>query len=322
LISALSWLLAVALEASISAAQPALAPDSATLARAISSTEVKARAPSTTHSSAADGHRLHWQYPRFRLWQYAASGAISGLNVFIESAGSPYPDSRDRGTIALDLLARNALRLSSARGRETVAEISDYLWHGTQYFGVAEAIVVPLVFDRGNFDVAWQATMVNWQVLGLAFLGTRLTHLTLSRARPSEYGCSSEANAGRPCTHAGPSFLSGHTSMSAAGAASACWHHYALKLYGGGWPDTAVCIALASTTVAIGVMRIAADKHWATDVLTGMALGTGVGVGVPYLLHYGNGPVRPLGAGILPNNVALFPSFDSDGFGLSLGGWL
>ena len=159
-------------------------------------------------------------------------------------------------------------------------------------------------------------------VLGLAFLGTRLTHLTVSRARPSEYGCSTEAGARRPCKKAGPSYLSGHTSMSAAGAAATCWHHFALKLYGGGWPDTAVCVALASSTVVIGGMRIAADKHWFTDVMTGMALGAGIGIGVPYFLHYGNGRTAPLGAGLLPKNVALFPSFDSDSFGLSLAGWM
>jgi membrane-associated phospholipid phosphatase len=245
------------------------------------------------------------------------------LNVFIEANGSPYPDTRLRETPALDLAARNAFRISSPRGRERVARISDYLWHGTQYFGVAESIVVPLLFDGGNFDVAWQLTMINWQVVGLAFLGTRLTHLTVSRARPSEYHCSNEAGAGRPCAvHAGPSFLSGHTSMSAAGTAMTCWHHQALKLYGGGWPDTAVCVALASTTVTIGAMRIAADKHWLTDVVSGAVLGTGIGLAVPYFLHYAHGHVEPLGAGILPSNVVLFPSFESDGFGLSLAGWL
>ena len=316
----MAWLLAVALEASIAAAQPARAPDNAAVASTAVSADVKTPPPSAAPPSG-DGHRLHWEYPRFRLWQYAASAAISGLNWYIEANGSPYPDSRERGAIALDLAARNVLRVSSASGRQKVAEISDYLWHGTQYFGVAEAIVVPLAFDRGNFDVAWQATMVNWQVIGLAFLGTRLTHLTLSRARPSEFGCSDEADARRPCKSAGPSFLSGHTSMSAAGAASSCWHHFALKLYGGGWADTAVCATLATSTVAIGVMRVAADKHWVTDVITGMALGTGIGLGVPYLLHYNN-RIAPLGAGILPRNVALFPSFDSDGFGVSLGGWL
>jgi membrane-associated phospholipid phosphatase len=203
-----------------------------------------------------------------------------------------------------------------------MARISDYLWHGTQYFGVVDAIVVPLVFDRGNFDVAWQLTMINWQVIGLAFLGTRLAHLTASRARPSQYGCSDQPGSRFPCQHAGPSFLSGHTSMSAAGAASSCYHHQVLGLYGGGWADTALCVALASTTVAIGAMRVAADKHWLTDVVSGLALGTGVGIGVPYFLHYGNGRIRPLGGSLLPSNVALFPSFDGDGFGLSLGGWL
>jgi hypothetical protein len=34
-----------------------------------------------------------------------------------------------------------------------------------------------------------------------------------------------------------------------------------------------------------GFLRIAADAHWTTDVLTGALLGTGLGVAVPLLLH-------------------------------------
>jgi membrane-associated phospholipid phosphatase len=37
---------------------------------------------------------------------------------------------------------------------------------------------------------------------------------------------------------------------------------------------------------ADGVLRIMGDRHYATDVLTGAAIGFGFGYGVPTLLHY------------------------------------
>ena len=37
--------------------------------------------------------------------------------------------------------------------------------------------------------------------------------------------------------------------------------------------------------VATGYFRIAGDKHYLTDVLTGAAVGTAMGLGVPLLFH-------------------------------------
>jgi membrane-associated phospholipid phosphatase len=36
---------------------------------------------------------------------------------------------------------------------------------------------------------------------------------------------------------------------------------------------------------ATGYLRIAADRHYFTDVLAGAALGAGAGLTVPYLMH-------------------------------------
>ncbi len=38
-----------------------------------------------------------------------------------------------------------------------------------------------------------------------------------------------------------------------------------------------------------GVLRIMGDRHYATDVLAGAAIGFGFGFGVPTLLHYHGG---------------------------------
>jgi membrane-associated phospholipid phosphatase len=37
--------------------------------------------------------------------------------------------------------------------------------------------------------------------------------------------------------------------------------------------------------LATGYFRVAADRHWATDVISGWVMGTIIGAGVPWLFH-------------------------------------
>lgn len=75
------------------------------------------------------------------------------------------------------------------------------------------------------------------------------------------------------------SFFSGHTNFTFATATAAVT---ALALRGNPrwWVAAAVGWPLA---LATGYFRIAADKHYATDVLTGMLVGAAVGAGVVFL---------------------------------------
>jgi membrane-associated phospholipid phosphatase len=77
------------------------------------------------------------------------------------------------------------------------------------------------------------------------------------------------------------SFYSGHTTFTTtlafAAGTVASLRHYRWA----GWVYTAGIIGAAAT----GYLRIAADKHYAIDVLTGALLGAAFGEGVPRLLH-------------------------------------
>jgi membrane-associated phospholipid phosphatase len=53
------------------------------------------------------------------------------------------------------------------------------------------------------------------------------------------------------------------------------------------WPW--VCAVGFTGATLTGYFRMAADKHWLTDVLASAAVGTGVGMLVPWL--HGGGPV-------------------------------
>jgi membrane-associated phospholipid phosphatase len=97
-------------------------------------------------------------------------------------------------------------------------------------------------------------------------------------------------------------------------------HHMAFPLYGGGLPDVAICIALATSTVTLGTLRVVSDKHWPTDVVTGGILGSAIGFGLPYFVHYRTR--EPLSAALLPPNMAFVPMLRDDAWGLSIAGFL
>src|SRR5256885_4524948 len=71
------------------------------------------------------------------------------------------------------------------------------------------------------------------------------------------------------------SFFSGHTSFAFTSATLLCFQHGRLNLYGAA--DGVVCPAALAVASLTGLLRIGADRHWATDVLTGAALGAAAG---------------------------------------------
>jgi membrane-associated phospholipid phosphatase len=111
----------------------------------------------------------------------------------------------------------------------------------------------------------------------VAVLATQIAKVAAGRARPyawADPGAADNANANL-------SFWSGHTATTFA-VASAAGTVARLRGYRS-WPwIMGVGLAGASTC---GWLRIAADRHWATDVLVGAAVGSLAGFGMPLLLH-------------------------------------
>lgn len=120
---------------------------------------------------------------------------------------------------------------------------------------------------------------------------TQLTKWLVGRERPFVHALRPEE---KPRT-AQPSdnnlsFISGHTTEAFALAAASATIG---AMRGYRWAPLAWSVggAVAATT---GYLRIAADKHWLTDVVMGMVVGIGIGVAVPYVFHSAiDDPVRP-----------------------------
>jgi membrane-associated phospholipid phosphatase len=262
--------------------------------------------------------RLVWRYPKFRWWEYAAAGAVSIGNLSLEYLYQTEPNEHRKGGILLDGSARRWLRADGKETRLLADDVSDYMWHGSTYYVLADGLLTPLVSDRLNTEVALQLTLLNWQAIGLTGLIARLTHVWVGRRRPMLEGCSDEPGAENACAIEGASFIGGHAMMTSANAGLACANHLSLPMYGGGIADDIVCPVMVTTALTVGMLRVVADKHWLSDTVPAWLLGGGIGFGLPYLLHYRY--VRSV-ASPLPGTV-LLPWADQTSGGLRFVGQL
>jgi membrane-associated phospholipid phosphatase len=271
---------------------------------------------------AKGDHRLVWDYPRFRPWEYTTTLGVTLTGFFVESKAGDYSPKTRWGGILFDDAVRTTLVSTNPETRDRVAKISDITWNATQYFPIfVDSLFVPLVTDKLNFDVASQMLLIDWQVQSLAFFLLRIGHRAIGRERPSLQECAANKNYDGACAnpdsgHA--SFFSGHSLMAFTGAALTCTHHAHLALYDSNIGGAIACGVTMASASATAVMRLVADKHWATDVALGVGLGLTMGFGMPYLLHYG--PHLRVKQGPHPVELALMPIVSTDATGLSIVG--
>lgn len=127
----------------------------------------------------------------------------------------------------------------------------------------------------------------------------------VGRGRPYTVGASEELLAmGHDPADNNLSFFSGHATFTFALTASAATIA-SLRNYRHAWVLWVVGLPLAATT---SILRLAADKHWASDILLGSAIGTAAGMLIPTLLH---GRIGPITARVTPlsNGLAVSGSF-------------
>jgi membrane-associated phospholipid phosphatase len=186
----------------------------------------------------------------------------------------------------LDESVRDAVRWD----RPKVAKgISDGLLVALPTGAIAGAF---LLGDRTSLRRGFEDGLLVAESVSLTALGAQVAKLLAARERP--FSLHDTGTYARD-TDSHLSFFSGHTALTMAAVTSlatverlrgnAAWPYL---LAGGG--------ALSLTT---GYLRLGADKHWFTDVLTGAVWGAAVGLVVPRL-HLG-----PTGGGRNENGVTL-----------------
>ena len=263
--------------------------------------------------------RLEWRWNRFNVVDYVSTALLSAAYVYVELKAGPV-DPHWTGGILFDDGARDTLVADSRDGRDKAGTVSDWFTLAPQIHLFADSIVVPLA-DRWNLDVAWQMTAINLQAMAITGLLTRGGHHLIARERPDVSECRDDSDYDAQCFGGSTaSFPSGHTSSAFAGAALGCAHHAHLPLYGegpGGAISCGVDLALATTS---GTLRVISDRHYASDVIMGAALGTSVGLGLPFLFHY-HEPKRAKEIGAAEFRWTIAPLPHPEAPGLSVYGW-
>jgi membrane-associated phospholipid phosphatase len=196
----------------------------------------------------------------------AATLTVWGVSDLAKGTLAP-PACRWCGVDGVDASVRNALVWSN---KKTAATLSDAL-----QFAVPVGIAgYDVLATSGDVSTASKDVLVVAEAVAISGVVTQGVKYASARIRP--YAYFGHTDAARD-DHV--SFWSGHAvvafSAAAAGGSVARMRGYA------GWRW--VYAAGFSGAALTGYFRMASDKHWLTDVLASGAVGTGIGVLVPWL---------------------------------------
>lgn len=170
---------------------------------------------------------------------------------------------------------RDALRWGSPGAADLASSIGGFVLAPLVAFG-GDALVAS--YDRRARGF-WVDALVIAESAVLAADLNEIVKIAVARERP--YAHFGAADSSTIPAGANVSFFSGHTTLAFALASSAgtvC----SLRGYRG-----APVVWAAGMMVAAGTayLRIAADQHYATDVLAAAVVGTAFGVGIPLVFH-------------------------------------
>ncbi len=196
-------------------------------------------------------------------------------------------DSNGKSTLnGLDSGVRNGLKWGNSKAADTASNVLDQ--------GVMPATILGLTAlaarheDRlGDFPVD---ALIILEAMTLGINLNQATKMAVGRERPFVHAMPADqrSHTASPSDN-NTSFYSGHTTRAFSLAVAT---GTVASLRGYRW---APWIWAAGLTVAasIGYLRIAADKHYFTDVFVGAVMGSAFGFGVPYFFH---GRISPEGS--------------------------
>lgn len=214
-------------------------------------------------------YRLDW---RLELNNLAGGAVLYGAGTYLTSTVRPY--STEEISALNSRTFRGLDRVAIASEVPGAADGSDWLLNSS--------LALPALFllpnnTRKDFG---KIALIYGEVLLITKGLTQLTKASVLRPRPFVFNESiSELEKGN--RNARFSFFSGHTSMTAAN----CF--FAAKVFSdyfpdSGWKPVVWGVAAAIPTVT-GYLRVAAGRHYPTDVIVGYGVGAALGILIPQL---------------------------------------
>jgi len=222
------------------------------------------------------GHELRHTGPLFLAGELGTTLVLlAGLTVV---SGDPAASCRWCEPGGFDLSVRELLLVED---RRAAARWSHVLSMGATG-GLALASHALPAFQGGPLRHVAEDTLITLNAALLTTALSRFAKKVADRQRPGFYfGEQARTEAADKPREENLSFFSGDTSWAFSVASSAT----ALAWLRGNRNALWIGVAGGSIATAAGLLRSSADMHWGTDVLTGAAVGTLVGAGLPLLLH-------------------------------------
>lgn len=241
--------------------------------------------------SAREPVRWSERWRRVAAWQYAVTaGALGGafaLRVF-----GPEPPDNWRGGILFDDAIGDRVRIENPGMADRVESMTDYFYLGSMAYRLVDSAILPAaMYDT---DLALQLSMIDVQSFSVVALTVFGSQVFIGRQRPEyDESCDESGAEGEPtrCQRRGSrlrSFIAGHPAIALTAAGLTCTHHAKLPLYGQPG-DTLACGLTLGAAAFTAAGRVVASKHYATDLVLGLGLGTFAGFILPRLAHYGFG---------------------------------
>jgi membrane-associated phospholipid phosphatase len=207
---------------------------------------------------------------------------VEGAVVFVAYVGvkslhaiDPPAECRWCETNAFDVAIRDVLVWNDVRAAQLASDVTGYVLPPVL---AATLLIAPTIDDPSLsrwYDDALPVVEAG-VIASITYLAVK--HLA-ARRRPYVAFRANRLN--KPASDANASFFSGHTAHSSsimtAAATVASLRGYSTA--------TPLWIGDAAITTTTGYLRIAADAHWATDVIVAAVAGSAIGLAVPLLLH-------------------------------------
>ncbi|MEM1413802.1 MAG: phosphatase PAP2 family protein [Myxococcota bacterium] len=243
------------------------------------------------------GPGIRWGsgWGRFRLVDYTILGVGAAATITLQIIG---PDANGRWlrTNAFDERVRGTLRARSLQRQQNLRDASDITLNLAIGFPIFFDAILTALWFHDNPDVGRELALLAIEAQLVSSTLQAAANIMGSRERPYGRNCV-DFEGDLPVDATGNplegdndclgraryrSFYSGHTSQAFAAAATTCAVHRRLPLYGRG-RDWLACAAATSLAATTGLLRIAGDKHYASDVIFGALTGTAIGWMLPAL---------------------------------------
>jgi len=223
------------------------------------------------------------EWPEFRTSEGVATLA-AGLGSLAIVLIGPVEQPHWQGPILFDNAVRNSLRATTPEARQTYRTIGDWTYRLSPLLPLVDVFLVSAI---GHSDSKLALNLGGMLAEAYSYSGLFSEISTQLSARKRPYA---DCTGGGECDT--QSFFSGHSAIAATGAGLMCANHTRIALYGNPVLDIGSCVLASSNAVLTAVTRVAADRHYATDVIVGTGVGFAFGYAVPVLFHYAYGPKR------------------------------